>query len=395
MKPKTSLSPLKIAEYRPVMPYTLNSPANWPEMDPGIWSRMPAEILEHILSFLPLKTFLNLRSTCKHFRSLVFSPSFIAKHSSSSPSTPSSFSFLLLAHPQFMHRFFLYDCNLGTWRSLALTISLLVPRDVTAAHLPCCTLLSSSNGLLCFSLPSSSSFLVCNSLAKSSRVIATPCYPFSFESLTFVSTPCGYKIFVLCCMSTSISAFVYDSKIHSWQRFDGFGPNLSDSHHQEGVYFKGLLYFTTPEPISVVSFDLESGRLGRANTDLPGEITFARLVTDGESKLYLIGGIGRNGISRAMKLWELGDRGNWMEIQTVPEMMCKKFMSVCYYNYERMYCFWHQGMICLCCYTWPEILYYKVSRRTWHWLPRCSSLPEKWSCGFRFFSFVPELYALV
>ncbi|XWS25515.1 hypothetical protein CRYUN_Cryun27aG0074800 [Craigia yunnanensis] len=354
-------------------------------MDPGIWSKLPPELLEHILSFLPLKTFLNLRSTCKHFKSLVFSPSFISKHSSDSPFS----SFLLLSHPQCYSHFPLYDTILGAWRNLALPFSFLPP--CTAQF----NLLSSSNGRFCFSLPNSCSFLVCNLLGKSSRVIQFPFFPFAFELLTLVSTPYGYKIFMLCSKFSSSYVFVYDSKVHSWRRYDGFQPLLIDNFHQEGASFNGSLYFTTPEPFSVVCFDLENGKWERFNTEMPGELTFVRLVCDtGEGKLYLVGGIGRNGISRSMRLWELGNGGNWKEMERLPELMCRKFMSVCYHNYEHVYCFWHQGMICVCCHTWAEILYYKLSRRTWHWIPKCPSLPDKWSCGFRWFSFVPELYAL-
>ncbi|XP_031275549.1 F-box/kelch-repeat protein At5g43190-like isoform X2 [Pistacia vera] len=180
-----------------------------------------------------------------------------------------------------------------------------------------------------------------------------------------------------------------------WRTFAVFESILSDNNHQETVFCNGSLYFTTPEPFSIVTFDLESGKWDRLKCNMPAEVTFVRLVSDGEGKLYLIGGVGRNGISRSMKLWELSDEGTWIEVESLPELMCRKFMSICYHNYEHVYCFWHQGMICVCCYTWPEILYLKVSRRTWHWLPRCPSIPEKWSCGFRWFSFVPELYALV
>ncbi|GLT77371.1 hypothetical protein SLA2020_489660 [Shorea laevis] len=359
-------------------------PARSTDMDPGIWSRLPEEILEYILSFLPLKTFLYLRSTCKHFTSLLFSPSFISKHSSSSPFS----SFLLLSHPQCHGCFPIYDSVLSSWRNFALSSSPLIPRSAAS------TLVSLSNGIFCFSLPSSCSFLVCNFLAKSSRVIKFPSYPFGFDLLTLVSTPFGYKIFMICSKFSSSEVFVYDSKVHSWGKFDGFQPILTDNNHQEGVYFNGSLYFTTPEPFSTVSFNMESGKWERPNVELPGELTFVRLVS-GDGKLYLVGGIGRNGISRSMKLWELEEGGNWMEVERLPELMCRKFMSICYHNYEHAYCFWHRGMICVCCYTWSEILYYKVSRRTWHWLPRCPSLPEKWSCGFRWFSFVPELYALV
>ncbi|XVF36421.1 hypothetical protein REPUB_Repub19eG0057100 [Reevesia pubescens] len=364
---------------------SLKSQTGLMEMDPGIWSKLPAELLGHILSFLPLKTFLNLRSTCKHFKSLLFSPHFISKHSSASPFS----SFLLLSHPQCYSHFPLYDTILGAWRDLALPLSFLS----SCAHK--FSLLSSSNGLFCFSHPMSSSFLVCNPLAKSSRVIQFPFFPFVFELLTLVSTPDGYKIFMLCSNFSSNYAFVYDSKVHSWRRFDGFQPLQIDNFHQEGAAFNGSLYFTTPEPFSVVCFDMENGKWESLNIEMPRELTFVRLVSDtDEGKLYLVGGIGRNGISRSLRLWELSNEGNWEELERLPELMCRQFTSVCYHNYDHVYCFWHQGMICICCQTWPEIFYYKVSMRTWHWIPKFPSLPDKLSCGFMWFSFVPELYAL-
>uniref|UniRef100_A0A2P2MZX5 F-box/kelch-repeat protein At5g43190 n=1 Tax=Rhizophora mucronata TaxID=61149 RepID=A0A2P2MZX5_RHIMU len=366
------------------------SPSSSSEMDPRIWSRLPWELLEHVLSFLPPMAFLNLRSTCKHFESLIFSPSFISKRTSCT--SPSS-AYLLLSHPQLYHRVALYDCTLGSWRNSILSFSFWP--SSAAAGSPRAILLSSSNGLLCFSLPASSSFLVSNFLTKSMRVIEFPSDPFAFESLTFVSTSFGYKIFMLCSAFSSICAFVYDSRVHSWQKFDGFEPILSQNGRQEGVYVNGSLYFTTPEPFSVVCCGLETGNWEGLNNELPRELTFVRLVSDGEGKLYLIGGIGRNGISRTIKLWELSDGRNWTEVESMPERMCRKFLYVCYHNYDHVKCFWHQGMICFSCYAWPGILYFKVSRRTWHWLPKCPALPEKWSCGFRWFSFIPDLCALV
>ncbi|KAL6215403.1 hypothetical protein ACLB2K_014833 [Fragaria x ananassa] len=362
------------------------------EMDAGIWSNLPEDVLERILSMLPLKTFMVLRSTCKHFKSLLFSPTFISKHSSSSSSSSPFSSFLIFSHPQCYPHFPLYDSPLGAWCRFALSLSELLPSAAGPV-----SLLSISNGLLCFSLPSSSSFVVCNFMTKSSRVTKFPTYPFGFELLALVSTPVGYNIFMLSSgSSTKTRTFVYDSQVQSWQNFSALDTILSDNHHQQGVHFKGSLYFSTPEPFSVVKFDLESGKWGRDNIELPGELVFVRLVSDeGKGKMYLIGGIGRNGISRSMKIWELCEGKNWVEIERVPEMICRKIMSVCSHHYEHLYCFWHQGLICVCCYAWPEILYYKVSRRTWHWLPKSPSVPERWACGFRWFSFVPELYASV
>ena len=359
-----------------------------PEMDPGIWSRLPPELLDHVLSFLPLRTYFSLRSTCKRFDSLLHSPCFVSKHSDSSFS-----SFLLLAHPQCFSQFPLYDSALGTWRRLPLSLSVpllsATPSTALLSATPSTALLSIADGLACFSLRNSCSFVVCNFLTKSSRLIEFPYHPFRFELLTLVSVPLGYKIFTL----FADSALVFDSRDHWWRKFNNFEAILGDNHRQEAACYNGHLYFVTPKPFSIVSFDLDSGEWEVIDIVMPEELTFVRLVSDGDRKLYMIGGTGRNGISRRLRLWELSEEGNWAEVESVPQMFCKKFMSICYHNYEHVYCFWHQGTICVCCYTWPEILYYRFCRRSWHWVPKCPSLPERWSCGFRWFSFVPQLYA--
>ncbi|XP_058069853.1 F-box/kelch-repeat protein At5g43190-like [Magnolia sinica] len=355
-------------------------------MDPGIWSRLPGELLERILALLPLKTLLVLRSTCKHFNSLLISPSFLSQTKAHLFS-----SFLLLSHPQSHPRFPLYDVFLGRWRTLALTLSL--PPTFVAPHL-----ISTSNGLLCFSLPDS--FLIVNLLTRSTRTVQFPNCPFVSATLIAAHpsassspmSPHGFNIFILC----SNSAFVYDSEADRWTRFNGFNPILSESSHHEGVAHSGSLYFTTQDPFSIVGFELATGRWDQLSAHLPPGLTFIRLASSSDRRLFLVGGVGQDGISRNLKVWELGGGGmHWDEIATLPELMCRKFGSVCYHNYERVYCLWHDGMICICCYTWAEILVYKVGRRTWHWLPKCPLLPEKSSCGFRWFSFAPDLYALV
>ncbi|MCD7458369.1 hypothetical protein HAX54_038033 [Datura stramonium] len=248
-------------------------------MDPKIWSRLPEDVLEYLLSFLPLKTFLKLRSTCKHFKTLLFSPPFISKHSPSSSSSSSNsqnsspffFIFTCFPHPQFPRQYPLFDTVHHNWRNLSLCVSPVLPSSSSV-------LLSSSNGLLCFTRPSSNSFTVTNVLARSSR-----------------------------------PDFVYDSLVHSWSQFGGFDLILNENHHQEGVFHDGHLYFITPEPYFVVCMDLNTGEWKRSNFELPTELTFARLVSDGDKKLYLISGNGSNGISRSMKLWELDGNSRFLE----------------------------------------------------------------------------------
>lgn len=37
--------------------------------------------------------------------------------------------------------------------------------------------------------------------------------------------------------------------------------------------------------------------------------------------------------------------GIGLEVQSLPELMCWKFVFVCYHNYEHLYSFWHEGII--------------------------------------------------
>ncbi|XP_042444649.1 F-box/kelch-repeat protein At5g43190-like [Zingiber officinale] len=358
-------------------------------MDPSIWGRLPDELLDRIIAFLPLRTILALRPTCRRFRSFLSSPAFLSLlHSQYSP------SYLLLSHPQFSDRCLpIYDSVADQWRSVSL------PSSFADACSPSSVLLSSASGLLCFSL-GRSALLVANLLTSSLKILPLPVYSASSPSaVTLVSFPSpsnskrGYKIFLP--SDSADAVFLYDSASLAWTRFSGFESVLRRGNpRQAGAFFEASLYFTTPEPFSVVGFDLRSGSWDiDAAPALPEDMAFVRLVGGG-GRLYLVGGVGRDGISRSLKIWELVGRA-WEELGRLPDMMCRKFVSVCYHNYSHVQCLWHEGLVCVCCTTWPEVLFYRVARATWHWLPRCPMLQEKWSCGFHWFSFSPDLFALV
>ena len=69
--------------------------------------------------------------------------------------------------------------------------------------------------------------------------------------------------------------------------------------------------------------------------ELPWELTFVKLMSNGDGKLYLIGGIGRNGISKSMKLWKL-EGENLVLVESLLEFMCKKLIFICYHDYEHV-----------------------------------------------------------
>lgn len=262
----------------------VSAPAHrpWPELEPGIWSRLPSHLLELVLSRIPLTSLLTLRTTCKYFNSLISSSSFLSLlQEYSSYSHSSSLSYFLFSHPQLpQDSFFLFDPRLSRWRRLAVT-------TIAGRHLISTSvfLLSSFNGLLCFA--TTSCFLVVNLLTKSTRTIGFPEYPFAsatlIPSLASASTlPRGYRLCVLTKYSyaSPSSVYVYDSTDDVWSRYSSIGPVLHYSSHQQGVFVNGSLYFTTKEPFSVVSFDVGSGGWDEipVRVELPRELTFMRLV---------------------------------------------------------------------------------------------------------------------
>ncbi|KAI3700681.1 hypothetical protein L2E82_45318 [Cichorium intybus] len=157
------------------------------------------------------------------------------------------------------------------------------------------------------------------------------------------------------------------TRVRKWNRYDGFQRTLNDRYHQKGVFLNGSLYFATREPFSVVSFDLHTGKWETSEVDLPAELTFIRLAAGNgngaaEKRLFMIGGTGRNWISRNMKVWELYVKGRkWTEVKSVPDMMCRKFGSICYHNYEHVYCFWHQAMAEIVVSTFLTVVFEKLT----------------------------------
>ncbi|GFY85998.1 Galactose oxidase/kelch repeat superfamily protein [Actinidia rufa] len=221
---------------------TSNFQAKSPEMDPGIWSRLPEHLLEHVLSLLPLKTFLQLQPTCKHFKSLIFSPNFVAKHVSSSSKSPFSLRF---------------SCSL-THSSATFTISTTQSSTPGAGYpsppLPRypapppaqCSSASPTASSVSLS-PHSSSFLVCNLLQKSSRVVNFPKKYFRFELFTLVPSPNGYKLFMLCsCSGSSNNTFVYDSTRNLWHQFDRVDSFLGDKLSSGRRFLQRVLVFHVP-----------------------------------------------------------------------------------------------------------------------------------------------------
>eukprot|EP00252_Welwitschia_mirabilis_P006806 TRINITY_DN17705_c0_g1_i1.p1 TRINITY_DN17705_c0_g1~~TRINITY_DN17705_c0_g1_i1.p1 ORF type:complete len:349 (-),score=34.99 TRINITY_DN17705_c0_g1_i1:547-1593(-) len=347
-------------------------------MDSRIWSNLPEDLQDKILAMLPVKSFLPLRCVCKRWYNLLKSPCFLSLCSKQSAERP----WLVMVKRQDETIIRAHDVFRDKWYTLPLNF------------LPCTVveIVAASGGLLC--LKSNYSLIVCNPLTKIWKE-----FPFSSldnnnlcaVTMTSIKGTPGYKI-LIAVSTPGKTAYVYDSITSQWSTVKDFP--LRAPLKYDATYCDGMVYFNTSEPLGIIAFNLDTHEWFYILAPLPPNLTCNRLVSCG-NKLYLVGGVGANGISKSFGVWELSqDRTEWTEVQKLPEMMCKKFLALCYHNYDHIYCVGHDDLICLSCFTWPEVLVYKLSRRTWHWLPRCPLISEKSRCVLKWFSLNPSVYDL-
>ncbi|KAL4181549.1 hypothetical protein AMTRI_Chr12g237890 [Amborella trichopoda] len=312
-------------------------------MEASLWSRLPEELLHLVLAHLSPQRFLKLRPTCRAFSNLILSPSFIYLHSPNR----ASLSFLLMSHPNHRTQLHLYEPISSQWRLLPFALS---------TH-P----IFSMAGLLCFF--NGSCFLLCNPITKSSRLVPCPNLKFLFLTMIPGETPSSYRIFMV---SGSLDCWLYDSTVTRWKKTWVFDEKAAmDLERSGGVFSNGLLVFSRSNPFSVTGFRLETREWEELAGDSPEnhhfwpeDLVFSRLVTC-EGRVFMVGGIGVHGREREK---------DWDEIERVPVMISRKLFSVCFHNFELVWCVGIEGMICVCCLTWPEVLVFKVGRGTWHWL---------------------------
>ncbi|CAN6450226.1 unnamed protein product [Victoria cruziana] len=350
------------------------------EMDPLIWSRLPIELLEQVLARLPPRFYVRLRPTCRYFSALILSPSFLSLHC---PLKAFSTPYLLLFHPLFHPNLHLYDFLHDQWRS----ISLPFPSSLS--------ILSASSGLILFKVHKSPYLVIHNPITKSCRSIRFSDGADSVSHASIAaSTPSQYDILAA---NSSAAIYTYSSCRRRWSWIQPPDGSARKDRKQEAVFCNGTFYIAGSDQFSIMGYrsDSENGKWRRVAAEIPASLVFLRLASCQE-KLYVVGGMGDNGICRSLGVWAVEEEGGELvELQRLPEVMCRKLLGLCYHNYELIRCIGHGDLVCVYSSIASQVVVYMVSRRTWHWLPTCPSVPEKSIAGFRWFSFSPSLYSLV
>ncbi|KAF3791124.1 F-box/kelch-repeat protein [Nymphaea thermarum] len=319
-------------------------------MDPSIWSQLPIELLEHVLARLPPHFFLLLRPTCRHFSTLHLSPSFLSLHSPFKAfSPPFSTPYLLLSHPLFHPNLHLYDFLHDQWRS----ISLPFPSSLS--------ILSASSGLILFKVHKSPCLVIYNPLTKSCRSLRFSDGASVSHASIAASQPSDYDIVAT---NSSAAFYIYSSRRRRWSWIQPPDGSPLKNGKQEPVFCNSTFYIIGSDQFSVMGYRAESGKWGRVAPELPASLVFLRLASC-QGKLYVVGGMGENGICRSLGVWEVEEEGGEVvELQRLPESMCRKLVGLCYHNYELIHCVGHGDLVCVYSSIAPQAMEVQDVRHT-------------------------------
>ncbi|GMH22442.1 hypothetical protein Nepgr_024285 [Nepenthes gracilis] len=339
-------------------------------------SILPDELLERILSYLPIASIFRVGCVCKKWHEIVTSKRFFLILSNVLAQKPWYFMFTSSDEPMG----YAYDPTLRKWYSLNL------PCFITSNWF-----IASSCGLVCFmSNDKQCELHVNNPLTKCCRrLVEPPCLKLSDYSALAMSvnrTCLGYKISIVKSRQVpenfyqwDLSIHIYDSETAVWvtsftEVFTGWRGG------DESVICNGILYFLIyatgggmPDSRhGLIKYNLSSrsshSLLMRNFIPVPCSLTCGRLMNLKE-RLVMVGGIGkqdRYDIIKGIGIWVLSGT-EWQEVARMPHKFFQGFG-------ELDDVFASSGtddLIYIQSYGAPALLIFDMSHKQWRWSQKC------------------------
>lgn len=284
-------------------------------MEPMIWRETPDHVLELIVSYLPVKDKLRMRSVCKAWSTDILTVHMFRRFS------PQQQPWFLVSTSK--RSFSAYDADTHKWNTLF--VSRLPDPDLQV--------LASSHGLVCYGFSSGedvtyTDFYMCNPMTGEWRHL--PQHPektVDHFGMHYDATTNSYKILTMNVTSTGgmiQRVSIYDSRVGQWTE----GPLPKRTSHfskapmvwcGDSVYFMDRI-----RPFCEMhAFNLENSTWHELQTATQTFFEFPSLVACND-RLFIIG-LG----SDVRKIWEVmgrqSERLEFVEYDTLPAMLPNEF----------------------------------------------------------------------
>lgn len=337
---------------------------------------LPDDLLERILSYLPIASIFRAGCVCKRWHEIVSSRRFLWNLSQVLSQKPWYFMFTSSDEPVG----YAYDPILRKWYGI---------------ELPCIQasnwFITSSRGLVCFmDNDSRSELYVCNPITKNCRRLEDPpglkFSDYSALAISVNKVTRTYSVSVVKSKQVPGNFFQWDLSVHVYdsERMIWATP-LTEvlagwRGGDESVICNGVLYFLiysagggVPESRhGLITYNLATrsshGLLMKSFIPAPCSLTCGRLMNLNE-KLIIVGGIGkqdRPDILKGIGIWALQGK-DWQEIGRMPHKYFQGFGE-----FDDVFASsGTNDLIYIQSYGAPALLVFDVSQKQWKWSLKC------------------------
>ncbi|XP_074573375.1 F-box/kelch-repeat protein At3g61590-like [Curcuma longa] len=297
---------------------------------------LPDELLQKVLSLLPIANIIKLGIVCKRWYEVVYS-------------RPSLWTMMAPEKPWFFLCCFndcplpgrVYEPSLLQWHNFVFPG---LEKSIWRA--------SSSYGLVCLmNYKDKSRLLVCNPITRDwkwlPRVPGGSSPDYNALALSFDRRTRGYTVVFAKCRAHMPSNYprwhfsvrVYESTTQSWATLFAGSDLGSWEGGDEGVVCDGVLYYLIHQMREqrphLVAFDLAKPQYSTMQSLIRAAIpapcpprTFARLINLSD-KLIMVGArVWGHGLMSRLTIWELEEDKTWREVSRLPIEMYKSFCAV-------------------------------------------------------------------
>eukprot|EP01018_Ginkgo_biloba_P014336 Gb_03842 [translate_table: standard] len=356
-------------------------------LDASIWSNLPSDMLERVLTHLPVISLVRFRAVCTKFNQVILSNTFLNTRPKSPSSDPWFAVFQTSRSTQFSDQFSAYDPNLNTWHQIPLSF------------LPCHVHgLASAGGLVCCKgeINGSLSIFVCNPITKQWKMLPLMLKKRLVPVVSMVVQRREFKIIVagddlLPDGHRDLSTEIFCSSTNRWT-LSGSIPPQSDLELGSAIC-NGNLYLVTCNPYGALSFNFQEGVWTKIQAPMPRNLIIPSLV-ECSGRLFMIGGIEKRNMVRSIRVWELSqDAMAWKEVARMKDKLFKEIYTEKRESYFSAV--GHGKLICLSIYENSQILALDISTRLWFWLPPYPAKGASDGMHLVGYPFDPNLYTTV
>ncbi|GER45206.1 F-box family protein [Striga asiatica] len=345
---------------------------------------LPDDLLERILSHLPVASLIRARSVCKKWNGLVTSKTFLCNNNNPQAQAQAQKPWYFMFTSSDEPTGFAFDPSLKKWHALDL------PRIESPNWF-----VSSSSGLVCFmDNETRAGLYVCNPITGLCQALQFGPGPKSpdYSTLAILADRAGqgYEVSVVMSKQVPSDFYRWDLSIHLYESGSG---SWATAHKEtltgwragdESVICGGSLCFLIystggfgPGPESrhgLVLYDLEKRArevgpvLMRSFVPVPCALTCGRLMNLDE-RLVMVGGIGRHDrpdIIKGIGIWALKGR-EWEEVARMPHRYFQGFGELD----DVFASSGTGGIVYIQSYGAPALLIFDFKLRQWKWAQKC------------------------